>query len=153
MSARRVRGQTLAEFALVLPVLLLIAIGLLDVGRIVFSYTAMTNAAREGARLASVNQTAADIERRVQDQTPIVNPTTTVEFHRTGPNPDALDNADCTPPYAVGCIAVVIVEADIDVITPLIGNLVGPFNLTAEAQMPIDFVCPSSIAGFTCREP
>jgi hypothetical protein len=152
MKTHRTRGQTLAEFALVLPVLLLIAIGLLDVGRIVFSYTAMTNAAREGARLASVNQTPADIELRVRNQTPIVNPTTTVEFHRTEPNPDALDNADCSPLNA-GCIAVVIVEADIDVITPLIGNLVGPFNLTAEAQMPIDFVCPSSIAGFTCREP
>lgn len=45
-------GQDLVEFALVLPLLLLFLFGALDLGRAFFSYIAITNAAREGARYA-----------------------------------------------------------------------------------------------------
>ncbi len=47
-------GQTLVEFALVLPIFLLVVFGLLDVGRLVFTNAALSQAAREGARLAAV---------------------------------------------------------------------------------------------------
>ncbi len=46
-------GQTLVEFALVLPVFLLLLFGLLDVGRMVFTNSTLSQAAREGARLAA----------------------------------------------------------------------------------------------------
>ncbi len=46
-------GQTLVEFALILPVFLLVVFGLLDVGRMVYTNSALSQAAREGARLAS----------------------------------------------------------------------------------------------------
>lgn len=46
-------GQGLVEFALVLPVFLMIVFGLLDLGAFVFSDNVMSNAAREGARVAS----------------------------------------------------------------------------------------------------
>jgi hypothetical protein len=139
---RRDRGQGLAEFALILPVLLVLILGIFDIGRLVIAYTAITNAAREGARLAVVNQDVPSIEDRVRNQTIIADPTITVEFRETGPNPDAADNAECDPLEA-GCIALVHVETTLDVITPVIGNLVGPLDLTAEAQMPVDFVCPT----------
>jgi Flp pilus assembly protein TadG len=48
------RGQTLVEFALVLPVLIAIVFGLLDVGRYVYMSSVVSQAAREGARLAAV---------------------------------------------------------------------------------------------------
>lgn len=55
MSTRQsARGQSLVEIALVLPVFLLLVLGLLDVGRLVFAYNTLSQAAREGARLASV---------------------------------------------------------------------------------------------------
>ncbi len=44
------RGQGLVEFALVLPLLVLIIFGVLDLGRAFYSLIAITNAAREGAR-------------------------------------------------------------------------------------------------------
>ena len=53
-SAARPRGQTLVEFALVLPVFLLLLFAVIDGGRYVFLSSAMSNAAREGARLGSV---------------------------------------------------------------------------------------------------
>ena len=48
------RGQGLVEFALVIPIFLLLLFGLIDVGRYVFLSSALSQAAREGARLASV---------------------------------------------------------------------------------------------------
>lgn len=49
----RERGQTLVEFALVLPVFMLIVFGLVDVGRLVYTNATLSQAAREGARLAA----------------------------------------------------------------------------------------------------
>jgi Flp pilus assembly protein TadG len=52
-------GQTLIEFALLLPMLLLIIMGLFDVGRGVFYYAVLNTAVREGTRFAIV-QPACD---------------------------------------------------------------------------------------------
>jgi hypothetical protein len=52
-ASRRQRGQTLAEFALVLPIFLLVVFGLIDVGRFVYTDATLSQAAREGARLAA----------------------------------------------------------------------------------------------------
>lgn len=44
------RGQELAEFAIIVPLLLLIAFGVLDLGRALYAVISITNVAREGAR-------------------------------------------------------------------------------------------------------
>lgn len=49
--ARR-RGQAMVEFALLAPVLFLILFGIVDLGRAVFYANELTNASREGARIA-----------------------------------------------------------------------------------------------------
>lgn len=49
------RGQELVEFALVLPLLFLIAFGVLDLGRLFHAAITISNAAREGARYATRN--------------------------------------------------------------------------------------------------
>lgn len=48
----RSRGQTLVEFALILPIFLLLTLGVVDGARIFSAYIAITNAAREGALYA-----------------------------------------------------------------------------------------------------
>ena len=48
------RGQSLVEFALVLPIFLLLLFGLIDGGRFVYLNSVVSQAAREGARLATV---------------------------------------------------------------------------------------------------
>lgn len=50
----RSRGQTLAEFALVLTPLMLILLGIIQMGFIFNAYVTVANAAREGAREASI---------------------------------------------------------------------------------------------------
>ena len=54
---RFTRGQSLVELALVLPVLLLLVLAAVDLGRIFFARIAVSNAAREGAYEASYNGT------------------------------------------------------------------------------------------------
>lgn len=51
----RGRGQALAEFALVAPLLFLLILGTIEAGRFVFFYELMNNATREGARYAIVH--------------------------------------------------------------------------------------------------
>ncbi len=53
---RRQRGQGLVEFALVFPIIVLLLIATFDMGRAVYAYTSIANAARQGARVAAVNQ-------------------------------------------------------------------------------------------------
>ncbi|MCI0620941.1 MAG: pilus assembly protein [Acidobacteria bacterium] len=64
------RGAELIEFALMLPILLVILAGLWDFGRAYRAYQAITNAAREGARLAvvpaGINQEDA-VQNRVKE--------------------------------------------------------------------------------------
>ena len=48
------RGATAVEFALLLPLLLLIVFGIIDFGRALNAQVTLTQAAREGARLASL---------------------------------------------------------------------------------------------------
>lgn len=55
MERGRERGQGLLEFALVLPVLLIILAGVLDLGRLYFAYVAVTDASAEGAAYAAIH--------------------------------------------------------------------------------------------------
>jgi Flp pilus assembly protein TadG len=50
------RGQSLVEMALLLPVLLLLSVVTLDLGRGIYYYSVIYNAAREGARYGIVHQ-------------------------------------------------------------------------------------------------
>ena len=47
------RGQAIVEFALVLMILMVVLVGILEVGRLMFMYAAINNASREAARYAS----------------------------------------------------------------------------------------------------
>ena len=59
-------GQALLETAFVLPVILLIAVGILEFGRAFQTWQVVTNAAREGARIAILpSSTTADVQTRV----------------------------------------------------------------------------------------
>lgn len=64
--ARNERGQALVEFAIVLPMLLLLLLGIVDFARAWNVYEVLTDAAREGARVAVVDQPATT-EQDVRD--------------------------------------------------------------------------------------
>jgi Flp pilus assembly protein TadG len=49
------QGQSLVEFALILPILVLVLVGVFDLGRALFALITITNAAREGARYGTLH--------------------------------------------------------------------------------------------------
>ena len=60
------KGAELIEFALVFPLLLLVMFGIMDFGLLFQRYETVTNAAREGARIAVLPGYAqADVQARV----------------------------------------------------------------------------------------
>ncbi len=64
------RGQALAEFALIFPLLVLVVLILVDFARGIFIYSALSDVAREGARYAIVHGSLAT------DNPPVVGPGT-----------------------------------------------------------------------------
>jgi Flp pilus assembly protein TadG len=56
MSFRNERGQTMAEFALVLPLLAILLFGVIQFGIVFNQYLTITDAVREGARKAAVSR-------------------------------------------------------------------------------------------------
>ena len=156
---RRARGQALVEIALALPVFLLLLFGLFDIGRLVFIYVGLTNSAREGARLAIVNQDKSMIADRIQGMalaTEVSNLgdlNDLVSFHRQNPNlADPLANPECSPP-AINCIAVVRPRTTWTLLTPVIGDLIGPIDLEARTELPIEFTCPNAYWASCPRQP
>ena len=64
---RAEQAAQLVEFALVLPMLLLVVLGIAEFGFIFQRYEVVTNAAREGARMAVLpGYTTADVDARVR---------------------------------------------------------------------------------------
>lgn len=57
---RNNRGQTLVEFALIIPIFLLLVFGMMDFGIVLNQYLVVTEAAREGARSAAVGNSDSD---------------------------------------------------------------------------------------------
>jgi Flp pilus assembly protein TadG len=139
------RGQTLVEFALILPIFILILVGIFDGGRLVFANHTVNNAAREGGREATVNQTVADIQARAAQHAVALDipaATVYVDF-RLQSTPDDEDScdADVGTQKVVLCLAVVQVTYDYVAATPIIGALIGPMPVTGEVRFPIEFNC------------
>lgn len=66
-SAGSEKGAALLEAAITVPLILLICVGIFEFGRAYQTWQVLTNAAREGARLAIIQgSTDADVTARVQ---------------------------------------------------------------------------------------
>jgi len=66
---RKEDGQSVVEFALVLPILLMVVLGIMEFGWLFYGNIVMTSAAREGARVAVVGGTPTQIETAVKNHT------------------------------------------------------------------------------------
>lgn len=147
-------GQSLVEFALILPVFIVILVGIFDGGRLVFAYNGVNNAAREGGREATVNQTEADIQARAAQHAvalDIAPADVDVDF-RDSATPDDANTCDGALGQAaiVGCLAVVQVNYTYTAATPIIGALIGPITVTGEARFPVEFNCYGQYLGMDC---
>jgi Flp pilus assembly protein TadG len=132
---RHSRGQSLVEFALILPILLILMLGLLDFGRAVFAYNSVSNGARTAVRVAIVNQDPAAITAAAEAEA-FGLPSIAVAFDN---NPEGAANC----PQVIGCVVEVTVSTEYTPATPIIGNLVGSFTVSSSSRMPIERVSVS----------
>lgn len=115
---RRSRAQSFVELAIALPILLWFALGTLDFGRVFYTQIELINAAREGARAATLgkNVTTA-VQNVLADATPT--------------------SSSCTADHCT----VTATGYPFDPITPFIstalGGADGLIRLSASATMPI----------------
>ncbi|HAA38201.1 MAG TPA: pilus assembly protein TadG [Firmicutes bacterium] len=68
------RGQAVVEAAVVLPIILLLLLGMVEVGRICNAYLLVTQAARQGARYGAVGASDAEITDRIASAVNPLNP-------------------------------------------------------------------------------
>lgn len=164
---RRGRGQSLVEFALILPFFLLILFGLVDMGRAVYLNSTLSQAAREAARLASVEASwvgstdpscaaaggpvcPADMAAL---KTHVLNAANRMmtpfgaiaagDLHiscdaSAGPTGSWTSPPRTCSAHAPQDLVSVRVEADFEPITPIIGQLIGLIPLSGSATMIIN---------------
>jgi Flp pilus assembly protein TadG len=164
LSRRHGEGQTLVEFALAFPILILIMFGVFDLGRAVFAYNTVANAARDGARVAMVNQieTSPDCNESKPIEDPLdphwsvktcaanaatslgIQPMDVTVTYSPPPGTTLVCPSSPTPgnPINVGCIASVKVVYTFHALTPVIGNIVGDIGMSSTSQMPVERVFP-----------
>lgn len=155
------RGQSLVEFALVFPIIVFVLLGIFDMGRAVFAFNTVSNAARQGARVAAVNQLAPPTSNtNCIESMPVEDPLDPTWSARAcaaaaaanlgvGPGDVTIGyakpagtNLDCVSDLHVGCIASVSVTYQWSAITPVIGNLLGPIAISSTSQIPVERVFP-----------
>ena len=73
-------GQAMVELALTLTLFLVIILAIFDIGRAVYYYTAVQNAAREGARYGSIHQNTVGIQNAARSKAIGLNINTSVNF-------------------------------------------------------------------------
>lgn len=136
---RERRGQTLVEFALIIPIFLLIVLGIFDLGRAVFTYSTISNASREASRLGMVDQVEDHLKQEAVDAAAgvdLVLDDVTVVFL----SPDEAGPCNMSGTM-YQCIAVVTVEYDFNAATPGVAATVGDITLSATTHTPVEHKC------------
>jgi Flp pilus assembly protein TadG len=160
--SRSEKGQSLVEFALVIPIVVLLMVGLFDLGHVVFENNTLSDGARQGARIASVNPRAAaycaDVDEAVRSATRGLEFDIYTVTYQTINSTGAVSGTYlvCSGGAATGALlpstarpgdrVVVALGASVPLATPLISRATGRpgFDLTAESTMQVTFVPGSS---------
>jgi Flp pilus assembly protein TadG len=159
-------GQALVEFALILPIFILLLVGLLDLGRGVYAFNTISNASREAVRVGIVDQQVGSaasglgmkgvaarhgVSLGITDSQITVcilnpdatNPDSAQAFQTTANCGPASGNHECTRDaitYAggLGCVVQVKVRYRFVPATPIIGNLMNHIDMSSTTREPIE---------------
>ncbi|HEX2362891.1 MAG TPA: PKD domain-containing protein [Jiangellaceae bacterium] len=146
---RRRRGQSLVEFAIVLPILLFLTLVALDFGRVYLGWINLQSMSRIGANLAASNPTAwqpgGDASVKAQYQNQIRNDASatncrlpTVGGVATAPNPTFIDTDGNGAADDIGDSASVQLSCTFALITPGIKDVLGgSIAVSASSVFPV----------------
>lgn len=150
----------MVEFALVIVIVLLVMVGILDFGRVVFASNDSSHAARDAARQASVSPLDCDsiyyvVQRQTQAQASV---TASVDYRAvpssgwtTGICPayspagayddDPATGANITATVSIGGEVRVVVRNAVALATPLMSNIVGgSLTVSGSSSMAVTYV-------------
>ena len=127
----KTRGQSLVEMALTLPVLLLLILGFIDLGRAVYYYSALGNAVREGARFATVQRhlDTTDVTMRGDIIGKVTGYSVAVPIQAGDVSVDRVDDTGTL--NAEGIYVIVAADFQFNPVIPFIN----PITLSAESTM------------------
>jgi len=130
-------GQTLVEFALIVPIFILMMVGIFDAGRAVYAWSTINNAAHEAVRLAIVDQNAADVRARAVSQSVAVG-VDSADVSIRWLSSTYTDVAPCNATPRYGCAVEVSVAYEFTAATPVISQLMGTIGLEGVARQQIE---------------
>ena len=116
------RGAVAVEFALILPLMLMLILGIIEFGFGYHAWDSTQNGVREGARLAAVDNSESNIEARVRGASSFLDPanlTVVIECQAIGTT--IFTTCDAPSGWEVGDIVRVTANYSYDYITPLPG--------------------------------
>lgn len=146
----RRRGQAVVEFALILPLLLLLTIGVVDLARIFSSYIALVDGVREASLYAALGtnntkwctvQPDTDAVACPPGSDPLVNESADPNNIAYQINSAGLDVAGidmwapvCTPdPCDATSVVRITATYEMDLLTPILGDILGQ-NVVVKAE-------------------
>jgi len=118
------KGAAAVEFAIVLPILIMLVFGIVEFGIAYNNWISLTHAARHGARIAAVEdyESIEDFENKVRESSPTVTIETITLSGQDG---------------NIGDPVVVTVTGEVlNIIIPLVGSW--PVQLNSEATMRLE---------------
>ncbi|WP_164745695.1 TadE/TadG family type IV pilus assembly protein [Neobacillus mesonae] len=117
------KGQSLVEFALIVPLLVLLLIGIVDFSRIFHAYLTIDHSGREAARAASIGKDEVTIKSIAVNQGASIGLTASQVNVNTGSS---------------GSNATITITYQVTFLTPLIGKIVNPLTLKDTTTMRVE---------------
>jgi Flp pilus assembly protein TadG len=129
-AVKKERGAAVLEAAILLPLLVVLVFGIIDVGRLVFTKTTLHDAAQEGSIYGAYNPgNASDVQDRVV----------------TAMDNLELDTADVVVECPAGVDTIrVTVTKDMSMITPIFAGRTVTLSSTVEGDLLSDDTCQAS---------
>ena len=139
------RGQSLVELAIILPVLLLLVMSALDMGRAFFGWVVLNNAARVGANYAALHPdawgTPGNAAKQATYANLVIGARNDAEISFTGCSSAAVPTPQFPSGTDTGDYAEVVLDCGFTPLTPIIGDVFAgsgnPLNVSARSVFPI----------------
>lgn len=125
------KGQALVETALILPILILILFGITDFGRIFHAYLTLEHAGGEAARAATIGEDDGHISDKIFLATRSLDANIESKLIITI-TPEGSTNR------MSGSDVTIKLKYPIDFLTPIIGQLIGKFDLENTTVMRVE---------------